>query len=136
MIQRQQTLWLILATACAFFSFEWPFFTGTKLVNPAERVVLDAASNLFLILFTGASLVLSLVAIFFFKDRKLQSRLCLIGVALSFLILLLYYLEIKKLAGTLSLSSIVVFVIPICYFMAFRGVRKDQKLVKSLDKLR
>jgi Domain of unknown function (DUF4293) len=136
MIQRQQTLWLILATICAFLSFEFPFYTGYKIENPAEKAILDGASDLFLILFTGASLVLSLVTIFFFKDRKLQSRLCLVGIALSFLILLFYYLEIKKLTGTPAIYSILVIVIPISYFMAFRGIRNDQKLVKSLDKLR
>jgi hypothetical protein len=136
MIQRQQTLWLILAGVCAFLSFQMPFFTGNKIDNPAEKVIVDGASNLFLIIFTGASLVLALVTIFLFKDRKLQSRLCLIGVALSFLVLLFYYLEIKNLTGTLALSSILVFVIPIGFFMAFRGIRADQKLVKSLDKLR
>jgi Domain of unknown function (DUF4293) len=136
MIQRQQTLWLIVATICAFLTFEFPFFTGNKIENPAEKAILDGASNLFLILFTGASLVLSFVTIFLFKDRKLQGRLCLIGIALSFLLLFFYYLEIKKLTGTLSLSSMLVFAIPIGFFMAYRGIRADQKLVKSLDKLR
>jgi hypothetical protein len=136
MIQRQQTLWLLLATICAFLSFQWPVFTGNKIDNPAEKVIVDGASSLFLIVFTGASLVLSLVTIFLFKDRKMQSRLCLVGVAVSFLILLFYYLEIKSLTGTLALSSILVILIPISFFMAFRGIRADQRLVKSLDKLR
>jgi hypothetical protein len=136
MIQRQQTLWLLLATICAFLSFQWPFFTGNKIENPAEKVVVDGASSLFLLLFTGASVVLSLVTIFLFKDRKLQSRLCLVGIALSFLIFLFYYLEIKSLTGTLALTSLLVLLILIGYFMAFRGIRADQKLVKSLDKLR
>jgi hypothetical protein len=136
MIQRQQTLWLLLATICAFLSFQWPFFTGNKIDNPAEKVVVDGASSLFLLLFTGASVVLSLVTIFLFKDRKLQSRLCLVGIALSFLIFLFYYLEIKSLTGTLALTSLLALLVLIGYFMAFRGIRADQKLVKSLDKLR
>lgn len=136
MIQRQQTLWLILATVCAFLSFQFPFYTGNKIDVPAEKVVLDGASNFFLLIFTGATMVLSLVTIFLFKDRRLQGKLCLLGVALAILILLFYFLEIKKLTGTPTLYSVFVFLIPVGYFMAFRGIRKDQKLVKSLDKLR
>lgn len=136
MIQRQQTLWLLLATVCAILSFTMSFYTGTELDNPNSHVIVDAASSLFLILFTGASMILSLVTIFLFKDRKLQIRLCLIGLALSILILLFYYLAIKNVNGTPSLSAILVLLIPVSYFMAFRRIRADQKLVKSLDKLR
>ncbi len=136
MIQRRQTLWLIVATVCAFLSYQFPFFTGNKVDNPAERVIVDGASSLFLLLITGASLVLSLVTIFLFKDRKLQIRLCYVGLALSVLVLLFYFLEIKKLTGNLALSSLFVLAIPISYFMALRGIRHDEKLVKSLDKLR
>jgi hypothetical protein len=136
MIQRQQTLWLLLATVCAILSFTMSFYTGTELDNANSHVIVDAASSLFLILFTGASMILSLVTIFLFKDRKLQIRLCLVGLALSILILLFYYLEIKNVNGTPSLSAILVLLIPVSYFMAFRRIRADQKLVKSLDKLR
>jgi hypothetical protein len=136
MIQRQQTLWLLLATICAFLSFQFPFYTGTNVDNPNERVIIDAGKSLFLIVFTASSLILSLVTIFLFKDRKLQIRLCLVGIAVSILILLFYYLEIKQVNGTPSLSALFVLLIPVSYFLAFRGIRADQKLVKSLDKLR
>jgi hypothetical protein len=81
-------------------------------------------------------MILSLVTIFLFKDRKLQIRLCLIGIAVSILILLFYWLEIKNVKGTISLTALFALAIPVSYFMAFRGIRADQKLVKSLDKLR
>lgn len=136
MIQRQQTLWLLLATICAFLTFRFPFFTGNLIENPAEKVIVDGGKSLFLILATGASLIISFVTIFFFKDRPMQVKLCWLGILVSLLILLFYYLEIKKLTGTLALYSVFAFIIPIAYFMAFRGIRRDQKLVKSLDKLR
>jgi len=44
--------------------------------------------------------------------------------------------EIKQVKGTASLAALLVLLIPVSYFMAFRGIRADQKLVKSLDKLR
>lgn len=136
MIQRQQTLWLLLATVCAFLSYQFSFYTGTNIEPPNEVVVIDGAKNLQLLIFTAASMILSLVTIFLFKDRKLQIRLCLVGIAVSILILLFYWLEIKNVKGTISLTALFALAIPISYFMAFRGIRADQKLVKSLDKLR
>lgn len=125
-----------MATVCAFLSYQFSFYTGTNIEPPNEQVVIDGAKNLQLLIFTGGSMILSLVTIFLFKDRKLQIRLCLIGLALSILILLFYFLEIKQVKGAISLTALFTLAIPISYFMAFRGIRADQKLVKSLDKLR
>ena len=137
MIQRQQSLWLLLSTISAFLSYVLPFFSGTKQVNDLiEKAIVDGGSSFFLLILTGASLILSLVTIFMFKDRKLQFKLCIAGIVLSALILVVYFIEIKKLSGSLSLSAIFAFAIPIGYIMAARGVWKDEKLVKSLDKLR
>lgn len=137
MIQRQQSLWLLLSTISAFLSFVLPFFSGTRHVNDLiEKAIVDGGSSFFLLILTGASLLLSLVTIFIFKDRKLQIKLCIAGIVLSALILVVYFLEIKKLSGSLSLSAIFAFAIPFGYLMAARGVWKDEKLVKSLDKLR
>ena len=138
MIQRQQTLWLLLATLCAILSFQFPFLTGTKLINNQSVAEdLDAASNFFLLIMTGASVILSVVTIFMFKDRKLQIQLSLLGIILSIGILAVYIMQMQKFEkSTLALYCILPFVVLISYFMAFRGIRKDEKLVKSLDKLR
>jgi predicted MFS family arabinose efflux permease len=140
MIQRQQTLWLLLSTIAAILSFMFPFVTGRELVEKThmERISdVDAGSNFFLLVLTGASLILSSVIIFLFKNRKQQMQLCLAGILLSVLIIILYILQMNKLIKpTLALSCIFPFAIVVGYFMAFRNIRKDEKLVKSLDKLR
>jgi uncharacterized membrane protein len=72
-----------------------------------------------------------------FKDRKLQMRLALAGLLLAIIILVLYFLEMKKLLSpTPALWVILPVATVVGYYMAFRGIRKDEKLVKSLDKLR
>jgi Domain of unknown function (DUF4293) len=137
MIQRQQSLWLLLSTACAFLSYMLPFFSGTKQVdNMTQKAILDGGSSFFLLVLTGISLILSLITIFLYKDRKLQLKLCFAGIGLSILMLIIYFAEMGKLSGSISLSAIFVFAIPIGYIMAARGIWKDEKLVKSLDKLR
>ena len=138
MIQRQQTLWLLLALVAALLSFMFPFVVGEEMQkNLSTRKVVDAGSNFFLLILTGASLILSTIIIFLFKNRKQQMLLCLLGVLLSALIIVVYILQINKLVKpTLALSCIFPFIVVVCYFMAFRNIRKDEKLVKSLDKLR
>lgn len=137
MLQRQQTLWLLLSTACALLSYWLPFFSGTKNVNNVvEKALLDGSSSFSLMVLTGLSAALSLFTVFLFKNRKLQVRLCLTGIALSVIIIVLYFTEIKKLSGSISLSCLVVFAILIGYVMAAYRIRKDEKLVKSLDRLR
>lgn len=138
MIQRQQTLWLLLATVAALLTFMFPFVVGDEVQKnmPVHKVV-DAGSNFFLLLLTGGSLILSTVTIFLFKDRKLQIKLCLLGLLLAVAIIILYILQMKKLTNsTLALFCILPFAILTGYFMAFRNIRKDEKLVKSLNKLR
>ena len=138
MIQRQQTLWLILALAAALLSFMFPFVVGEEMQkNLPSRKVVDAGSDFFLLILTGASIVLSSIIILLFKNRKQQILLCLLGILLSAVIIFLYILQINKLVKpTLALSSVFPFIILISYFMAYRNIRKDEKLVKSLDKLR
>ena len=138
MIQRQQSLWLLLSTACSFLTFQFPFYNGTKRINNlVTSAELDGGSSLFLVLLTGASLILSLITIFLFKDRKLQLRLCIAGLLISILIVVLYFTEMKSFeTGRISLTCLFTFANVLGYLMAARGIRKDQKLVKSLDKLR
>jgi uncharacterized membrane protein (DUF373 family) len=139
MIQRQQTLWLLLSITTALLSFIFPFVTGKEVVKTAllaDKVV-DAGSNFFLLILTGASLILSTIIIFLFKNRRQQMQLCVLGILLAALIIVLYILQMNKLVKPiLALSCIFPFVTVVGYFMAFRNIRKDEKLVKSLDKLR
>ncbi len=138
MIQRQQTLWLLLATIAALLTFMFPFVVGEEMQKnlPVRRVV-DAGSHFILLIVTGASLVLSAAAIFLFKDRKLQMRLCLVGILLAIVIIVFYISEMRKLTHTtLALASVLPIAILIGYFMAYRNIRKDEKLIKTLDKLR
>ena len=139
MIQRQQSLWLLLAATCSVLSFFFPFFGGAEqnaTGTSGMMSTLNAGSSFFLIILTGASVLLSLVTIFLYKDRKLQFRLALTGLVISVLIVILFFSEIKMLPGVIALSSVFVFLVPVFYFLAIRGIRKDEKLIKSLNKLR
>src|ERR1051325_9481119 len=94
MLQRQQTLWLLLSTICSFLSYLFPFYTGQLKDGKFER--LTAADNFLLMILMGASVLLSAVIIFLYKDRKLQFRLSLLGIAWSVIILIVYFSQLNK----------------------------------------
>ena len=139
MIQRQQTLWLVLATAAAILSFMFPFAMGNQMrtATMPEKEEIIAGGNFFLVILTSASLILSIIIIFLFKNRKQQLKLCLLGILLSVGIIIVYILQMRKLIDpTPALYCVLPFLVLIGYFMAFRGIRRDEKLIKTLDKLR
>ncbi|HQU57426.1 MAG: DUF4293 domain-containing protein [Chitinophagaceae bacterium] len=140
MIQRKQTLWLLLATVAAVLSFKFPFATGEKIVENTtmnQVVEITAGSNLFTIILTIISVVISTVTIFLFKDRKMQIKLCLLGFLISVGLVIVYFMQYKQLVNaTPAIWSLLVVAIIVGYYMAFRNIRSDQKLLKSLDKLR
>jgi len=138
MIQRQQSLWLLLSAISSILSFKLPFYNGTKKIdNLIVAAELHGGSTFFLVVFSGASLILALITIFLFKDRKLQLRLSIVGAVIAILTLIFYFVEMKNFeTGTISLSCLCAFATVVGFIMAARGIWKDEKLVKSLDKLR
>lgn len=140
MIQRQQTLWLLLATAASVLTFFFPFATGEEAVANTDMIKTTeviAGSNFFTLILTAISAGLAFVTIFMFKDRKMQMRLTLLGIVVSIITLAQYILNMSKLtSSTPALWSILPVLVIISFFMAFKNIRKDEKLVRSLDKLR
>jgi hypothetical protein len=140
MIQRIQTIWLLLTAACAFLTIRLPFYSGHKMDDPQKTyAALNATTNMLLLILTVAIGIACLISIFLFKNRKLQMRITLVALLVSLLNIFLYYNETKKfiaIESSLDLSCVFVFAIPVLLFLAFRGIYKDEKLIKSVDRLR
>ena len=140
MIQRFQSLWLFLAAIFALFTFQLSFYSGSKIVKGTlthnVRLKADTSEILILIL-TGIVVLLCAIAIFLYKNRKRQLTLTVINCILSILLIVLYFLEIQKFeTGIVSLSCLFTLAVPIFLFLAARGIWRDEKLIKSLDRLR
>jgi len=136
MIQRIQTLWLLLAAACAFASFKFSFYSGTnaKGLSPYE---LNATESILLLITTVIVGGLALFNIFLYKNRALQLRLCVLGIFLEALLIYLYYREVNTFTqGTYSLTAILHSLIVLAFFLAARAINKDEKLIKDSDRLR
>ncbi len=138
MLQRKQTIWLLLAAVAAFLTMNFSFYSGNLSVNnqPVFQE-LTARSNTFLLILTVATGLLALISVFLYKNRKLQLRLTLIAILVSVVNIVLFFSEAKKyLQGNYTLTCILVFVIPILLVLASRGIYKDEKLIRNIDRLR
>jgi drug/metabolite transporter (DMT)-like permease len=130
MIQRIQTLWLVLAAACAALSFKFSFYSGNKIGtnNLPSLQQLVASSTFFLLV---------LAVILMYKNRKQQLWLTVSTLLVSLVNLGVYFSQIKNYSnGTLSFTAILVFAIPVFLALAIRGIWQDEKLVKSVDRIR
>ena len=138
MIQRIQTLWLALAAAFDAITFRFPFYNGDWLRDTIPTPVdLNANSTIWLTLVTILTGGLAFAAIFLFGNRKLQLKLVIGGLLLTLLMLVLYFLEVQQFSsGAIALWCIFHFAVAAFYILAIKGIRKDDKLIKSLDRLR
>lgn len=139
MIQRKQTLWLLLVATVSLLSLKFPIYSGNLVDAGGAKLwkELNAASTIPLTLVCGAVAALALVTIFLYKNRPLQLRLVLVNLILSALLLVLYFVEARDyMEGGYAITALLALAAPVFLVLAANGIRKDEKLVKSLDRLR
>lgn len=139
MIQRIQTVWLFLAALFAALTFKFPFYAGNIInkENVQQYEKLLASSNFLTLVFTAGLAAGTIIIIFLNKNRKQQMWLTVAAAGLSIINIILYFTELKKfVSGNMSLTAVLAFAIPVFLFSAINGIWKDEKLVKSLDRLR
>ena len=140
MIQRIQSVWLLLAGLAATAMLKFPLWKGT--LGNAEDRALTGSSYLPLFLLIVVTGLVGFGTIFFFKDRKTQKALCLLGILLSLLILVMEYIRATGLQATAAyqgswqISAALPIIMVVLFGMARSGIRKDEKILRSLDKLR
>jgi FtsH-binding integral membrane protein len=141
MIQRLQSIWLLLAAIAAFVTYTLTLYKGNLQDGSVRQFLL--ADNFFLVVMIVAIGLLAAVSIFLFKNRKLQFRLAVLGVILSVAYIVLEYFKVEQfktanavLSGSYQLGALLPFLIPIFFFLAARGIYRDEKLVKSMSRLR
>ena len=150
MIQRKQTIWLLLASIIMLLTFFIPYgiHTETKLdTTVITETDLVAKGNYILMALSIAFTAFSFFLIFLYGNRKLQMNLCLLALLLAFGVLgfQLYHasqtsINNKLVVGILGSKIYLGVVIPIlsAFFiiMAYIGIKGDEKLIRSADRLR
>ncbi|MFZ9301115.1 MAG: DUF4293 domain-containing protein [Chitinophagaceae bacterium] len=141
MIQRIQSLWFLLASVAGFLTYQLPLWEGRLMENGIKKF--NATDNLLFFALTMAISILALSTIFLFKNRQLQKKLSVIGILVSLGLIALEFYFVNDFKTTLNLSestwkpgALMPILIAIFFFLALQGIRKDEKLIKSLDRLR
>jgi hypothetical protein len=124
MIQRVQSVYLFLA-GLSFFAFS--YFAIKSVGNTAFNI------NGWLV---EALALASFITIFLYKHRKLQLFIVKVLMALTMINIPILFLITEATVVVSSLSTYFLFFAFIFLFFAHNGIDKDEKLVRSLDRLR
>jgi len=157
MIQRIQSIWLFLAGAIIFALFLFPYLQYIDIAGLGKVLKVTGAYTSiggeprredFFVLQTIVTVLVGLLPIFTifkFKNRKTQIQLIYLNFVVILLLgLWLYVTASKTLASVqqfLGASNIGVgfFLLPISLIflsMALSAIRRDDKLIRSADRLR
>ena len=136
MLQRIQTVYLlIVATVMGALQFWLPLYT-----NEAGEKIMAQNDIMYIVCFLGSA-ALALIAIFLFKNRKRQFVLNRLNIILNFILLGVLVYLLLNLSGETAVSEkgIGMFlpIISIVFLvLANKAIKKDEDLVKSVDRLR
>jgi Domain of unknown function (DUF4293) len=157
MIQRVQSLYLLIIAAIAMFLLflnpKYAVFkneqtqksaklgyTTTVMADAAEEKEVPKWINSLMLISIGAG---SVFAIFLFKKRDLQKRICIYLTLISALLIIFMVLDYNTMKMQFEGSSTypgIWSIFPVAFiifgFLAWRGIRKDEDLLKSMDRIR
>jgi hypothetical protein len=133
MIQRIQTIWLLLASAAAFVTLRLPFY-----YTPSPMALeIDGSAHYTTLISLAFSGCLSFISIFLYGNRMLQLKVVLMNFFLSVLIgFFIYKIVIANPGGGFTLASVGLFLLPILQLMSVVNIYKDQRMVTNADRLR
>ena len=143
MLQRIQTVWLLMAGVAALLTLKFHFYSGLMIQPDSSISVytkLNGMNPFWLMLTTVAIGVIAFITIGLYKNRTTQLRLCVAGIILEALLIVLYYQIIKSKyvpgQGEYSVTALLHSLVVLFFVMAARGISKDEKLIKESDRLR
>ncbi len=145
MIQRIQTIFYLLAALAFGGLFKFAFASSSESIPQylADQTY-NVHDHIAILILVILGLISALAAIFLFKNRSLQLKTGYAVVAMSVLIpavaFLVLYLEKSVLETEVEVSPGIGLYLPIGALLfgilGNRFVKKDDKLVKSMDRLR
>jgi predicted membrane channel-forming protein YqfA (hemolysin III family) len=146
MIQRIQSLYLLLAAAAGIGTWFLNIWKAT--LNDGTTTYFNAQASFIVFVVLMLIVALALFSIFLYKNRKLQFRLTVLNVFLAIGAIALQYFQVLDFANDLQAKGKMIssssylpgaflpILILIFLLLAARGIYKDEKLIKSLDRLR
>ena len=143
MLQRIQTIYLFLASCCWLIIFILPrfgieFSLGTNEIVPNYDVIL-LSIIFYILLITSYILtpILNFIAIFFYKKRNRQIKICNVAIVSSVCFLLSLFFICLSENTEINYSAFISPVISLIFtILAIKAIKKDEKLINSADRLR
>ncbi len=140
MIQRKQTLWLLLVIVLMVVSAFVPF-AYKSLIDPlgvAKLQSITTRDNTLVALSSAGMIVMALLGIFTFKNRKIQKIFCLLGLLFTIGTIVLEVLNGNKSIDNTALTFGIALpaMAALLFVKAYADINADDKLVKSVDRLR
>ena len=144
MIQRIQTVYFLLTivTGVLFLSGPIIFFENGAFLSSSGIEAGEGVGNLLLSVLLLSIPVLSLFLIFLYKNRRLQMSLTLLLLfVIIFSVAYSGYLAYEYSNGNntsvlLGYKLILPLLMIVFTLLAYRGIKKDENIVKSYDRLR
>ena len=130
MLQRIQSLYLLIVAVLTVLMY---FFVFLYIESP------DSLSYFKPIFTTTLCLLTSLTTIFLYKNRKLQIKFCyanIVFLGLTYAETGIYLYSQLPANYMFLIGSIIPPICIILTFLAIRAIKKDENLVKSLDRIR
>ena len=131
MIQRIQSIYLLVAAiSMSLISFKVTVYTLNETLFMAQD-----DTKMFILTIIGA--IFSLLGLFMFKNRKFQMKLIRLTVLIQMIIGVRIFMLFNKFEVVLNNSFLFLMAFTlIALIMAYRGVKKDDDLVRSVDRIR
>ncbi|MEZ5012835.1 MAG: DUF4293 domain-containing protein [Chitinophagales bacterium] len=131
MWQRLQTLLLLLCIAAALVFLFLP-------LAELEEDILYAKNDIFSTAISVAIILLSAFTIFLYKDRRLQMRICVINIFFSVALLVAAIIAATTFSEYIhfEFTAGIPVLILIGQYLAYRRIKKDEDLVRSMDRFR
>ena len=131
MIQRIQSIYfLVAAISMTLISFKVPVYTLNDTLFMAQD---DTKMFILTIVVT----IFSLFGLFMFMNRKFQMKLIRLTVLIQMIIGIRIFMLFNKFEVVLNNSFLFLLAFTlIALIMAYRGVKKDDDLVRSVDRIR
>jgi hypothetical protein len=155
MLQRIQSIYLLLAALAIYALYLFPFVHGVYVDGKLDTIMVTGVfqdingQRLHAQFFTGLTAatavigLIPLVIIFLFKNRKQQIALCYSAILVLFGFSFWMAQEVKGVMGSIQIDThnwgigLLLSSISILFIVfAFKAIQRDEKLVKSADRLR
>jgi hypothetical protein len=131
MIQRIQSVYLLISTiSMTLVSFK-------ILVYEIGAIKYFASDDIKLFVLTIVIMFLSLLALVMFKSRLLQIKFIRLALVLNLVIFIRLILLNIQFGAQLSVSALLFIIFSfVALIMAFRGILKDEELIRSSERIR